>query len=200
MQTSRENPESGREQSIDSCVIAARLQLIERKLTPYMVPFFRSLVFFCWLSFLALAQSNLPDSAGALKSNFAYVNRKVLAMAEAFPADKYDYRLKPEMRSFGAVIVHIASGNVYAGKAGKGQDVQWTEMNGDDYKTKAQCIDIFKKSVAEADAAIAANPLGPKKNLEPFLSVLQHASEHYGLLVAYFRANGMKPPETKDKQ
>jgi hypothetical protein len=24
------------------------------------------------------------------------------------------------MRSFGAVIVHIASGNIYAGKAGKG--------------------------------------------------------------------------------
>ena len=165
-----------------------------------MVPIFRSLAFFCLLSLSGLAQSNLPDPAGALKSNFAYVNRKVLAMAEAFPAAKYGYRLKPEMRSFAAVIVHIASGNEYAGKAGKGQDVQWIEMNADDYKTKAQCIGIFKKSIADADAAIAANPLGPKKNFEPFLSVLQHASEHYGLLVAYFRANGMKPPETKDKQ
>src|ERR1017187_7903873 len=47
---------------------------------------------------------------------FAYINRQVLDMAKDFPADKYDYKLRPEMRSFGAVIVHIASGNVYAAK------------------------------------------------------------------------------------
>lgn len=149
---------------------------------------------------LLFGQSNASDPAGALKNNFIYVSRKVLAMAEAFPADKYDFKLKPEMRTFGEVIVHLASGNDYAGKAGGGQDVQWTELKAEDYKTKAQCVDLLKKSIANADAAIAANPTGPKKNLEPFLSVLQHASEHYGLLVAYFRANGMKPPETKDKQ
>jgi hypothetical protein len=50
-------------------------------------------------------------------------------MAKDFPDDKYDYRLKPEMRSFSAVIVHIASGNVYAAKAGRGEmsiGMSWT--------------------------------------------------------------------------
>ena len=43
-------------------------------------------------------------------------------MAKDFPEDKYQFKLKPEMRSsFGDVIVHIASGNVYAAKAGCGE-------------------------------------------------------------------------------
>jgi hypothetical protein len=27
--------------------------------------------------------------------------------------------------------------------------------------------------------------------------VLEHSAEHYGLLVAYYRANGMVPPESR---
>lgn len=121
-------------------------------------------------------------------------------MAEAFPAGKYSYRLKPEMRTFAALIVHLASGDQYAAKAGLGQNVQWTELKPEDYQTKRQCVGLLKKSIVTANAAMAAHPIGPEKNLEPFLSVLQHASEHYGLLVAYFHANGLTPPETKDKQ
>jgi hypothetical protein len=50
-------------------------------------------------------------------------------MAKDFPADKYNYSLKPEMRSFGAVIVPIVSGNVYAAKAGRGENVNWDELD-----------------------------------------------------------------------
>jgi hypothetical protein len=66
-------------------------------------------------------QTPAEELAGA----FAYINRQVLDMAKDFPGDKYDYKLRPEMRSFGAVIVHIASGNVYAAKAGRGEKVKW---------------------------------------------------------------------------
>ena len=46
-----------------------------------------------------------------------------------FPADKYDnYSLKPEMRSFGAVT-EIAGGNVYPAKAGRGENVNWDELD-----------------------------------------------------------------------
>ncbi|MGC2661592.1 MAG: hypothetical protein WA324_26860 [Bryobacteraceae bacterium] len=59
-----------------------------------------------------------PTTAQSIRKTFAYVNGKVLDMAKDFPEDKYDYRPTKEMRSFGEVIVHIASGNVYAAKAG----------------------------------------------------------------------------------
>jgi DinB superfamily len=149
---------------------------------------------------LAFGQSKTPTAAEALKGNFDYVNRKVLTMAEDFPAEKYDYKLKPEMRTFGAVIVHIASGNVFAGKAGRGEKVKWDELDPAGYKTKAECVALLKNSIAEANAALAANPEGPQKNMQPFLGVLQHTSEHYGLLVTYYRANGLVPPESRPKK
>lgn len=154
------------------------------------------------ISGLAYAQNQPPTAAQALKNNFQYVNNKILEMAQDFPADKYDFKLKPEMRSFGAVIVHVAAGNTYAGKAGKGEKVKWDdqERNPKDFPTKADVVAMFKKSMDDANAALAANPEGPQKNMEPFLSVMQHSSEHYGLLVAYYRANGLVPPESRPKK
>jgi uncharacterized damage-inducible protein DinB len=154
------------------------------------------------ISGLAFAQNQPPTAAQALKNNFEYVNNKVLEMAQDFPADKFDFKLKPEMRSFGGVIVHIAAGNTFAGKAGKGEKVKWDdqERNAKDFPTKADVVAMFKKSMDEANAALAANPEGPQKNMQPFLSVMQHSSEHYGLLVAYYRANGLVPPESRPKK
>jgi hypothetical protein len=147
----------------------------------------------------ARGQSTPPTAAEALKRNFDYINGKILTMAEDFPADKYDYKLKPEMRTFGAVIVHIAAGDIYAGKAGKGEKVKWDDQEQDPakYKSKADCVTLLKKSIDDANQALATNPEGPNKNMQPFLSVLQHSSEHYGLLVAYYRANGLVPPESR---
>jgi hypothetical protein len=38
-----------------------------------------------------------------------------------------------------------------------------------------------------------------QKSVEPWMSVIEHAGEHYGLLVAYYRANGMVPPASRKK-
>ncbi|MBZ5602597.1 MAG: DinB family protein [Acidobacteriia bacterium] len=148
------------------------------------------------------AQAPARTSAQNLKANLDYVNNKILEMAQDFPAEKYNYKLKPEMRSFGAVIVHVAGGNIYAGKAGMGEKVKWDDQEQDPAKfpTKADVVAMFKKSIDEANAAIARNPLGPQQNLQPYLSVIQHSSEHYGLLVAYYRANGLVPPESRPKK
>jgi hypothetical protein len=156
--------------------------------------------FAVYMAFLGAVSAQNQSPSKSLKQSFDYIDNKILEMAQDFPADKYNYKLKPEMRSFGAVIVHIASGNIYAGKAGMGQKVKWDEEDAAKYPTKAACVDLLKKSIASANAAIAANPEGPDKNLQPFLSVLQHSSEHYGLLVAYYRANGLVPPESRPKK
>jgi hypothetical protein len=152
------------------------------------------------LTALSIHGQQAKTPAEALQRNFDYINNKVLEMAEDFPADKYNYKLNPEMRTFGAVIVHIASGNIYAAKAGVGEKVKWDEEDPATYPTKAACVELLKKSIASANRAIKANPEGPDKNLQPFLSVLQHSSEHYGLLVAYYRANGLVPPESRPKK
>ena len=150
---------------------------------------------------LALAQNSPRSTAQSVRGHFASINRRVLEMAKDFPDDKYDYRLKPEMRSFSAVIVHIASGNVYAAKAGRGEKVNWDELDPKDYKTKAAVVSLLEKSVAEAGATLKSlsdDSFG--KTVEPWLSVTEHSAEHYGLLVAYYRANGLVPPESRPKK
>ncbi len=164
----------------------------------------RSVFYALILSGAALAQGQPkpPTAAQALKRNFEYVNNKILEMAQDFPAEKYDYKLRPKMRTFAAVIVHIASGNIYAAKAGIGEKVKWDDQEQDPgkYTTRADCVALLKMSIEDANRALKANPEGPQKNMQPFLSVLQHASEHYGLLVAYYRANGLVPPESRPKK
>ena len=78
------------------------------------------------IALCASAFSQGPRStADAMRGNFSAVNQHLLEMAKDFPADKYDFKLKPEMRSFGEVLVHVASGNVYAAKIGSGQKANW---------------------------------------------------------------------------
>ena len=41
------------------------------------------------------------------------VGRKLIAMAEDFPEDKYDFKPKPEQRSFAEQLLHAAGANYY---------------------------------------------------------------------------------------
>ena len=149
----------------------------------------------------ASAISQTRTTAQSIRGHFSWINQRVLEMAKDFPEDKYDYRLKSEMRSFGAVIVHIASGNVYAAKAGKGENVNWDELDPKDYRTKAQVVSLMEKSIRDAEATLKSLPDDSfAKTVEPWISVTEHSAEHYGLLVAYYRANGLVPPQSRPKK
>jgi len=147
-----------------------------------------------------LSQSAQRTAAGSLRAHFASVNKRILTMARDFPEDKYDFKLKPEMRTFGAVLVHIASGNVYAAKAGRGENVNWDELDPKDYSNKAAVVALMEKSIADAEAVLKSVPDARlSESIEPWISVIEHSGEHYGLLVAYYRANGLVPPESRPK-
>jgi hypothetical protein len=147
------------------------------------------------------AQTKQPTTPGeTIAQYFKSVNDQILVMAKDFPEDKYEFRLKPEMRSFGDVIVHVASGNVYGAKAGRGEKVNWDELDPKKYKGKAQIVALLDKSIQDANATLKASPEGPKKNLEPWMGVMEHSAEHYGLLIAYYRANGIVPPSSRPKK
>lgn len=150
------------------------------------------------MPFQVRAQSAARTTSQQVRSRFQAVNNKILAMAKDFPEDKYDFRLRPEMRSFGEVLVHIASGNVYAAKAGRGEKVNWDELDPKNYKTKAQIVGMFEKTMADANTVLKSESDDAfSKSVEPWLDVLEHSGEHYGLLVAYYRANGLVPPASR---
>jgi len=141
-----------------------------------------------------------PSTADSVKGHFISVNRRILTMVKDFPEDKYDFKLKPEMRSFGEVVIHIASGNIYAAKAGRGEKVKWDELDPKNYRSKADVVALMEKSINEAEATLKNLPEASfAKSVEPWMSVTEHSAEHYGLLVAYYRANGLVPPASRPK-
>jgi uncharacterized damage-inducible protein DinB len=149
----------------------------------------------------ALGEGESTSPSKEVRDNFVDVDRRIMDMAKDWPADKYDYKLKPEMRSFGEVLVHVASGNVFAAKRGKGEKVKWDELDPKNYPNKAAVVALLEKSFGDSEAVMKGWPEAQfSKTVEPWLDVLEHSGEHYGLLVAYYRANGMVPPESRPKK
>jgi hypothetical protein len=157
------------------------------------------------LLLLAASLSTLAQSPSTPAKSFAEtfedINRRLLDMAKDFPEAKYGYRATKDVRSFGEIIVHVSSGNAYAAKAGRGEKVNWDEIDPKGYTTKAAIVELLEKTIADATATLKATPENRwAKTVQPWLAVIEHAGEHYGQLVVYYRNNGLVPPESRPKK
>jgi hypothetical protein len=145
-----------------------------------------------------LAQQKSATPAQTITGQFVSVNQHILDMARDFPADKYGYRATPDVRSFGEVIVHVFSGNVYAAKVVHDASARWDELDAHAYRDKAAIVAALEKSIADATAAVKGTPADRfNKTVEPWLDVTEHSAEHYGQLVVYYRLNGLVPPASR---
>jgi uncharacterized damage-inducible protein DinB len=151
-------------------------------------------------SLLTFAQT--PSTpAKSFAAAFEDVSHRLLDMAKDFPEEKYGYRATKDVRSFREIIVHVASGDAYAAKAGRGEKVKWDEIDPKGYTTKAAAVALLEKTIADATATLKATPEDRfTKTVQPWLAVIEHAGEHYGQLVVYYRNNGMVPPESRPKK
>jgi hypothetical protein len=139
----------------------------------------------------------------ALLENWNDIGKRLLTMADDWPADKYSYKLTPATRSFQQVLLHIAGSNydllknVTGAKAGDGRN----DPPESDYKTKADTIAFLKKSIDDGAADIQKEgDAGVLKHLDYWIGYTEHMGEHYGLLVAYYRASNLVPPESRPKK
>src|SRR6476646_10529536 len=83
------------------------------------------------------------------------VGRKLIAMAEDFPEDKYDFKPTPAQRSFAEQLLHAAGANYYfinpvRGEKSPGEDYPKRS----DFKGKADIVNFVKKSFADGAAVI----------------------------------------------
>src|SRR3954464_11139197 len=88
-------------------------------------------------SLLAQAPKQPPSPAQGIRNQFGYINDVSLEMAKDFPEDKYEFKLKDEMRRVRELIVHILSGNVDPNKIGKGEKAQWLQVGAMLFPSKA---------------------------------------------------------------
>src|SRR6202795_4871488 len=83
------------------------------------------------------------------------VARKLIAMAEDFPEDKYDFKPTPAQRSFAEQLLHAAGSNYFFTNPVMGKEPQAAEdPKRDQYKSKADIVAFVKKSFADGAAAI----------------------------------------------
>jgi uncharacterized damage-inducible protein DinB len=146
------------------------------------------------------AQAQKQTPAQSIVVHFHSINRRLLEMAKDFPEEKYGFRPSPEVRSFGEVILHIMAGNTYAAKVGRGENANWDaeEVNPKSYKSKAEIVAAFQKSVDDAAASLKSIPSEQfTQSITPWISVIEHSGEHYGQLVVYYRLNGLVPPASR---
>ena len=144
-----------------------------------------------------------PSPTEAIIANWNDVGSRLVTMAEDWPENKYDYKLAPTTRTFQEVILHIAGSNydmlnkMTKSKVGDGRNDPAVA----DYKTKAATLAFLKKSIGDGAAlAKKQGDAGVIKLLEYWDGYTEHMGEHYGLLVAYYRASGSVPPESRPKK
>src|ERR1700728_5074150 len=85
------------------------------------------------------------------------IGRKLIAMAEDFPDDKYDFKPTPAQRSFAEQLLHAANANYFFTDPAMGKPMPKEEdPKRSDFKTKADIVAFVKKAFADGAAAIKA--------------------------------------------
>src|SRR5579862_8063787 len=92
-------------------------------------------------------------SSQALLESWNDVGRKLIAMAEDFPEDQYDFKPVPAQRSFAEQLLHVAGSNYLFTSVAKGEKPVDDESRAN-YKTKASVVAYLKKSFGDGAAVI----------------------------------------------
>jgi len=177
---------------------------------------FVSTVAFALMSTAATAQNPVTkprlSPSQAVLDAWNDIGRKLIAMAEDFPEDKYDFKPVPVQRSFAEQLLHVAGSNDLFTQVAKGHKPLDDESRAH-YLTKAAVVAYVKKSFDEGAAVIQAKgDLGMTQIAKDAESgqilqltdlayeMIEHSGEHYGQLVVYYRIAGLVPPESRPKK
>jgi hypothetical protein len=142
------------------------------------------------------------------------IGNKLIAMAQDFPEDKYDFKLQKDQRTFALNLLHAAaldfvlirriSGSNLGPDFGEGDN-----PTRDQFKTKADVVKFVQEAIADGAKVIQQQgDAGLDKTTKFFGNRLahnsyiwtfgiEHSGEHYGQLVVYYRANNLVPPDSR---
>lgn len=161
----------------------------------------------------AVAQSANPLTA-SLRSAWNGARQNVRRSADVMPEAKFSFKPVDSVRSFGAILAHVAGASYEFCAAAKGEKTPHAE---DEFeksaKTRADivkaldgafayCDEIYKtlddaKLAQMVDGAFGG-PKAPRASL--LIGNTGHVMEHYGNLVTYLRINGLVPPSSAPQQ
>lgn len=167
-----------------------------------------------------LAQ-DVPNREAAIELRKQFItdldslHSKFVALAKAFPAEKYAWRPAPGIRSVGEVFMHVASEfYVYTPLAFGGTAspvVTFTQAGLKEFESHATKADALKhldegytfarQAVMGRDPAAITGKYKAFRNdhtiIEMSPDMTDDLHEHLGQLIAYARMNGVVPPWSK---
>ena len=143
--------------------------------------------------------------------------KEMMGVANAMPAEKYSFAPSSSVfvpsqkteyagvRTFGAMVVHIAQANYFygGGLSGLKPDVDVKALS--NLKDKDQIVAALAASFAFVHKAIATlttqnafeSVRGDTTRASLAGGVVAHGFDHYGQLVEYLRMNGIVPPASQ---
>jgi len=142
------------------------------------------------------------------------IGNKLIAMAQDFPEDKYDFKVQKDERTFALNLLHAAALDFVLLRRISGSNLGPDFGDGDNptreqFKTKADIVKFVQEAVADGAKVIQqqgdagldktsksfGNRLAHNSNI--WTIAIEHSGEHYGQLVVYYRANGLVPPDSR---
>jgi uncharacterized damage-inducible protein DinB len=155
---------------------------------------------------------------GDLVKDVSEVQTKLVALAKAMPADKYDWRPGAGVRSVGEVFLHVAADNYLMPSAVGFMPDAASGINPKDYKTltafekqklaPAGTVTSLETSFAHLIKTMNDTPdarldervkfFGQDMSArQVWVATATHLHEHLGQAIAYARMNGVTPPWSK---
>jgi len=142
------------------------------------------------------------------------IGKKLIAMAQDFPEDKYDFKLQKDERTFAQNLLHAAALDFVLIRRISGSNLGPDFGEGDNpsrdvFKTKADVVKFVQEAVADGAQVIQQQGDAGLDNTSKFFGnrlahnssiwmlAIEHSGEHYGQLVVYYRANNLVPPDSR---
>jgi uncharacterized damage-inducible protein DinB len=166
----------------------------------------------------AQAQSQPPtpalSRADEMLKAWNQIGNKLVAMAQDFPEDKYDFKLHKDERTFAQNLLHAAALDFVLIRRISGANLGPDFGEGDNpsrdvFETKADVVKFVQEAVADGARVIQQQgDAGLDKtskffgnrlahNSSVWMFAIEHSGEHYGQLVVYYRANNLVPPDSR---
>ena len=142
------------------------------------------------------------------------IGNKLVAMAQDFPEDKYDFKLQKDQRTFALNLLHAAALDFVLIRRISGSNLGPDFGEGDNptrdrFKTKSDVVKFVQEAVADGAKVIQQQGDAGLDNTTKFFGnrlahnssiwtfAIEHSGEHYGQLVVYYRANNLVPPDSR---
>ena len=142
----------------------------------------------------------------SIRNTWTGAKRNITESADQMSEADYAFKPVDTVRSFGAILAHIAGANyVFCAPARDDKTAYEEDRFEKTAKTKAEIIKALNESIAYCDAAYtaltdktAAEAISPNTaRAQRLIANVGHLQEHYGNLVTYFRIKGMVPPSSR---